>query len=184
VTVTHPVWSVRATDALTARSIASRERLHRALSFAEIPDGRVSRLHCIVCARLPDAGALTHSSRFCSSPASALHALCSSGRSEEAPGSAGADDKTGRAGSAAEGAAQDAGGACAGAGDAEGPDPSPAAAYVEDLSTNGTFLNGERVARGAAAPLRDGDRLSLVLSVAPLTEQFFVFHAGARVPSN
>jgi len=178
VTVTQPVWSARATAALTVCSLASRERLHRALSFAEIPDGRVSRLHCVVCARPPDAGALAHGSRSCSNPASALHALLSSGRSEEALGGAGADDKAGRAGSAAEGAAQDVGGACAGAGEA-----GTAAAYVEDLSTNGTFLNGERVPRGAAAPLCDGDRLSLVLSVAPLTEQFFVFHAGARMPT-
>ncbi|KAK9845291.1 hypothetical protein WJX81_002548 [Elliptochloris bilobata] len=89
-----------------------RQRLQRTLSFAEIPDGRVSRLHCIV--------------------------------------------RAGGPGSAV---------------------PS-SAALLEDFSTNGTFLNGERVPAGAAVALRDGDRLSLVLSVAPLTEQFFTFHQG------
>ena len=54
-----------------------------------------------------------------------------------------------------------------------------AVAYLEDCSTNGTFLNGERVPHSESAPLRAGDRLSLVLSVAPLTEQFFTFHEGA-----
>ncbi|KAL4428663.1 hypothetical protein ABPG77_009769 [Micractinium sp. CCAP 211/92] len=47
-----------------------------------------------------------------------------------------------------------------------------------DLSSNGTFLNGERVGRGRAVPLADGDRISLVLSVAPLAEQAFIFRTG------
>ncbi|KAL4447679.1 hypothetical protein ABPG75_004898 [Micractinium tetrahymenae] len=49
---------------------------------------------------------------------------------------------------------------------------------LQDLSSNGTFLNGERVGRGRAEPLSDGDRISLVLSVAPLAEQAFIFQTG------
>jgi hypothetical protein len=30
----------------------------------------------------------------------------------------------------------------------------------------------------AAVPLEDGDRISLVLSVAPLVEQYFIFRCG------
>ncbi|PRW60207.1 E3 ubiquitin- ligase CHFR isoform X4 [Chlorella sorokiniana] len=51
-------------------------------------------------------------------------------------------------------------------------------ALLEDLSSNGTYVNGERVGQGCSAPLADGDRISLVLSVAPLAEQAWVFHAG------
>lgn len=32
--------------------------------------------------------------------------------------------------------------------------------------------------RGSWAPLREGDRVSLVLSVAPLAEQYFIYHSG------
>jgi pSer/pThr/pTyr-binding forkhead associated (FHA) protein len=50
----------------------------------------------------------------------------------------------------------------------------------QDWSSNGTFLNGRRLGRGCATPLADGDRVSLVLSVAPLAEQAFTFHAGRQ----
>ncbi|BDA46284.1 hypothetical protein COCOBI_08-3760 [Coccomyxa sp. Obi] len=52
-------------------------------------------------------------------------------------------------------------------------------ALLIDCSTNGTFVNGARASsQGLGTPLRDGDRISLVLSVTPLVEQYFVFHAG------
>lgn len=49
---------------------------------------------------------------------------------------------------------------------------------LRDISRNGTFLNGRKISRGEEAPLIDGDRISLVLSVAPLSEQAFIFHLG------
>lgn len=52
------------------------------------------------------------------------------------------------------------------------------AATLRDVSSNGTFLNGKKLCRGEEAPLSDGDRISLVISVAPLAEQAFLFHAG------
>lgn len=51
-------------------------------------------------------------------------------------------------------------------------------AALQDLSSNGTYVNGERVGKGCSMPLADGDRISLVLSVAPLAEQAWVFHTG------
>lgn len=54
-------------------------------------------------------------------------------------------------------------------------------ALLIDCSTNGTFVNGARASsQGLGTPLRDGDRISLVLSVTPLVEQYFVFHAGEK----
>ncbi len=48
-----------------------------------------------------------------------------------------------------------------------------------DCSTNGTFINGARAfSQGLGTPLNDGDRVSLVLSVTPLVEQYLIFHAG------
>lgn len=48
-----------------------------------------------------------------------------------------------------------------------------------DCSSNGTFVNGELVrVRGSGMPLAAGDRVSLVLSVTPLVELSFTFHAG------
>ena len=48
-----------------------------------------------------------------------------------------------------------------------------------DCSSNGTFVNGERaLSEGMGTALRDGDRVSLVLSVNPLVELYFIFHAG------
>ncbi len=52
------------------------------------------------------------------------------------------------------------------------------AVLLEDCSSNGTFLNGRQLDRGETAPLTDGDRVSLVLSVAPLAEQYFTFRRG------
>jgi hypothetical protein len=49
---------------------------------------------------------------------------------------------------------------------------------LRDISRNGTFLNGKKLSRGEEAVLADGDRISLVLSVAPLSEQAFIFHLG------
>lgn len=53
-----------------------------------------------------------------------------------------------------------------------------APAAPQDLSSNGTFLNGRRLGRGRSAPLADGDRIALVLSVAPLAEQAFTYCRG------
>lgn len=39
----------------------------------------------------------------------------------------------------------------------------------------GTFINGQRMPRRSQAWLADGDRVSLVLSVAPMAEQCFVY---------
>lgn len=53
-----------------------------------------------------------------------------------------------------------------------------------DCSTNGTFVNGAMASsQGLGTPLQDGDRVSLVLSVTPLIEQYFIFHAGEASPS-
>lgn len=49
---------------------------------------------------------------------------------------------------------------------------------LRDISRNGTFLNGRKLLRGEEAPLTEGDRISLVLSVAPLSELAFIFHLG------
>ena len=35
--------------------------------------------------------------------------------------------------------------------------------YVEDKSTNGTFINGQKIGRGQKSKLKDGDELSLVI---------------------
>ena len=142
--------------------------MHRALSFAEIPDGRVSRLHCIVRADGPPAA-----------PAQDPVGLASpAGTPRGARDAADADE------AALESLLRELCRLDSRLAASPNPKPSPAAppaAYLEDFSSNGTFLNGERVPAGAAVPLRDGDRLSLVLSVAPLMEQFFTFHQGARV---
>jgi hypothetical protein len=64
-----------------------------------------------------------------------------------------------------------------GASSAEGGGPS---GLLLDCSRNGTFVNGVRArAHGRGTPLQPGDRVSLVLSVTPLIEHFFIFHAGA-----
>ena len=159
----------------SVRAIVRRQLLHRALSFAEIPDGRVSRLHCIVRSPAggPGAAAPAHKPAELSAPAGTPRAPAGA-CAPPAPlhGAAAAEDAADADEAALESLLAE---LCrldsrlAGA----------AAAYLEDFSSNGTFLNGERVPGGAAVALRDGDRLSLVLSVAPLTEQFFTFHQGA-----
>eukprot|EP00775_Hariotina_reticulata_P013733 gene13733-13854_t len=88
------------------------EVLRRNLGFVEVPDGRVSRLHCII----------------------SLSA-------------------------------------------AAGPDGTPVP-MLEDCSSNGTFLNHRKLTKGESVLLVEGDRISLVLSVAPLVEQYFTFKAG------
>ncbi len=59
------------------------------------------------------------------------------------------------------------------------PGGGQAAVLLEDCSLNGTFLNGSKLGQGRALVLADGDRVSLVLSVAPLAEQCFTFRRGA-----
>lgn len=52
----------------------------------------------------------------------------------------------------------------------------------QDLSSNGTFVNGRKVRAaggGRRQWLAEGDRVSLVMSITPLSEQWFLFHAGA-----
>ncbi|MGK5552753.1 FHA domain-containing protein [Actinomadura kijaniata] len=44
-------------------------------------------------------------------------------------------------------------------------DPSGTAWVRDEGSTNGTFVNGERLPRGVDAPLRDGDQLRLAADV-------------------
>ena len=57
------------------------------------------------------------------------------------------------------------------------------AAIVEDRSSNGTFVNGERIPPGVAIGLKEGDRVSLVMSITPLIEQTFTLRTGAQHPS-
>lgn len=51
-------------------------------------------------------------------------------------------------------------------------------ATIEDLSTNGTFVNGKRLAKGERVNLNDGDRISLVLSLSPMVERALNFQTG------
>ena len=51
-------------------------------------------------------------------------------------------------------------------------------ACVEDQSANGTFLNGKRLEKGEQVSLKEGDRLSLVLSLSPMLERSFIFRMG------
>ncbi len=55
-------------------------------------------------------------------------------------------------------------------------------AATQDLSSNGTFVNGRRLksAQDGAERrwLTAGDRISLVMSVKPLHEQYYIYHAG------
>jgi FHA domain/RING-type zinc-finger len=100
----------------------------------EIPDGRVSRVHCL----------LSTTSSF-SATATAVEAMTASTSS------------------------------------ATNTNSSVYYSYIpilRDISRNGTFLNGRKLSRGEEARLSEGDRISLVLSVAPLAEQAFIFHLG------
>lgn len=55
---------------------------------------------------------------------------------------------------------------------------------IEDCSSNGTYINGNKLGTGKRAVIKDGDRVSLVLSVAPLVEQFFIYHEGDPMMSD
>ena len=54
---------------------------------------------------------------------------------------------------------------------------------AQDLSSNGTFVNGRKLksAQDGAERrwLTAGDRISLVMSVKPLHEQYYIYHTGA-----
>jgi len=51
-------------------------------------------------------------------------------------------------------------------------------AVLEDSSTNGTFVNNVKVEKGKSVMLKDNDKISLVMSVAPVSEKYFIFHKG------
>lgn len=51
-------------------------------------------------------------------------------------------------------------------------------AVLEDHSSNGTYVNDERVQQGQAVGLQSGDRISLVRSVTPWVERCFTFWEG------
>ena len=57
-----------------------------------------------------------------------------------------------------------------------------APAAAQDLSSNGTFVNGRKlkVAQDGTGRrwLAAGDRISLVMSVKPLHEQYYIYHPG------
>ena len=54
-----------------------------------------------------------------------------------------------------------------------------AGARLLDCSSNGTFINSAQASRSCRGSfMQDGDRLSLVLSITPLVEHFFTYHAG------
>ncbi len=55
-------------------------------------------------------------------------------------------------------------------------------ALLVDCSSNGTFVNGKRAtSAGIGTALWDGDRVSLVLSVSPLVELYFIYHEGVAL---
>ncbi len=53
---------------------------------------------------------------------------------------------------------------------------------MQDLSSNGTFVNGRKLKSAQDGAdrrwLSAGDRLSLVMSVKPLHEQYYIYHTG------
>ena len=51
-------------------------------------------------------------------------------------------------------------------------------ATIEDLSSNGTFVNGKRLSKGERVNLHDGDKISLVMSLSPMVERAVIFRAG------
>jgi hypothetical protein len=55
----------------------------------------------------------------------------------------------------------------------------PAAVQLRDLSSNGTFLNGHKMVRGSSVTLAEGDVISLVLAVVPLSEISYTLRLGA-----
>eukprot|EP00210_Caulerpa_lentillifera_P004653 g4438.t1 len=58
------------------------------------------------------------------------------------------------------------------------------ASFVEDCSSNGTFLNDTKIERGCQILLKDNDKISLVRSVAPMTEHYFIYHQGGPHPND
>ena len=50
--------------------------------------------------------------------------------------------------------------------------------YGQDCSSNGTFVNNRKLGKGESALLNDMDKISLVMSVAPMAEQYFIYHKG------
>jgi hypothetical protein len=124
------------------------------LNFVDINDGRISRVHCIF-RPLPSA-----------------------------PRASNPDPNRARLSAATD--CQKEGGLPSGTSLITGSqDHGKAAAAVSsgvlllDCSSNGTFVNGDRAqSKGLGTQLTEGDRVSLVLSVTPLIEQYFIFHAG------
>ena len=51
-------------------------------------------------------------------------------------------------------------------------------AVLEDHSSNGTYINDEKVQKGEAVPLSSGSKVSLVRSVTPWVERCFTFWEG------
>ena len=49
---------------------------------------------------------------------------------------------------------------------------------LQDCSSNGTFLNEKKLRKGQSVVLKDCDKISLVMSVSPMSEQYFIFHKG------
>eukprot|EP01025_Chloroclados_australasicus_P056679 TRINITY_DN7050_c0_g1_i5.p1 TRINITY_DN7050_c0_g1~~TRINITY_DN7050_c0_g1_i5.p1 ORF type:complete len:994 (-),score=156.00 TRINITY_DN7050_c0_g1_i5:384-3365(-) len=51
---------------------------------------------------------------------------------------------------------------------------------LRDYSSNGTFLNNQQLAQKGekGVCLKSGDRVSLVMSVAPMAEHFYIYHSG------
>lgn len=54
----------------------------------------------------------------------------------------------------------------------------PLQAVLQDHSSNGTYIDDERVKPGVAVPLHSGSRVSLVRSVTPWVERGFTFWEG------
>ena len=50
--------------------------------------------------------------------------------------------------------------------------------HGQDCSSNGTFVNNRKLGKGESALLNDKDKISLVMSVAPMAEQYFIYHKG------
>ena len=49
---------------------------------------------------------------------------------------------------------------------------------LQDHSSNGTYVDDERVKAGQAVPLHNGSKVSLVRSVTPWVERCFTFWEG------
>ena len=54
----------------------------------------------------------------------------------------------------------------------------PLQAVLQDHSSNGTYIDDERVKPGVAVALQSGSRVSLVRSVTPWLERGFTFWEG------